>query len=209
MRVTSILTSLNFLGWNWLSGSGEEDENVKRYRLISLTYDNRWQVIRKALSSFQLRCPDKKHRNMCVFDKFIYIYRFIMSSSSLLPPLLKKISISVLGKSNIIVPLVWNIFWGTQLFFLFHCESKVHDIEITICLLSVTEPVIKRCGPMESERYINSHNFVIFAKYLRWKITFSWKTGFCVIMKIFRDSLLWKFEVSFTFQKIVASDCVY
>lgn len=59
-------------------------------------------------------------------------------------------------------PFGMKHFLGDSPFLYISLRVKVHDTEITICLLSVTEPVIKRCGHMESERYINSHNFVIF-----------------------------------------------
>ena len=45
-------------GWNWSSGSGEEDENVKSLQTYGQTNgqtDDGWQVIRKAHLSFQLR----------------------------------------------------------------------------------------------------------------------------------------------------------
>ena len=42
-------------GWNWPSGSGEEDENVKSLQTDRRTDRRRTQVIRKAHLSFQLR----------------------------------------------------------------------------------------------------------------------------------------------------------
>ena len=42
-------------GWNWPSGSGEEDENVKSLQMDRQTGRCRQQVIRKAHLSFQLR----------------------------------------------------------------------------------------------------------------------------------------------------------
>ena len=45
-------------GWNWLSGSWEEDENVKRLKTDRLT-DGGQQAIRKAHLSFQLRWANK------------------------------------------------------------------------------------------------------------------------------------------------------
>ena len=50
-------------GWNWPSGSGEEDENVKSLQTDRQTGDGR-QVIRKAHLSFQLRWAKKpKNKN--------------------------------------------------------------------------------------------------------------------------------------------------
>ena len=46
-------------GWNWPSGSGEEDENVKSLQTDRQTDDGR-QVIRKTHLSFQLRWANKK-----------------------------------------------------------------------------------------------------------------------------------------------------
>ena len=55
-------------GWNWLSGSGEEDENVKSLqtdgrtdRLTDRQTDNGRKVIRKAHLSFQLRWAKNDH----------------------------------------------------------------------------------------------------------------------------------------------------
>ena len=62
-----VWTNLNFLlprmlcakfGWDWLSGSGEEDKNVKSLQTDGRTdrrKDDGRQVIRKAHLSFQLR----------------------------------------------------------------------------------------------------------------------------------------------------------
>ena len=47
-------------GWNWPSGSGEEDENVKCLQTDRQTDDGR-QVIRKAHLSFQLRWANKTY----------------------------------------------------------------------------------------------------------------------------------------------------
>ena len=52
-------------GWNWPSGSGEEDENVKSLQTDGQTdrrTDDGRQVIRKAHLSFQLRWAKKKQK---------------------------------------------------------------------------------------------------------------------------------------------------
>ena len=50
-------------GWNWLSSSGEEDENVKSLQTDGQT-DDVQQVIRKVHLSFQLRWA-KKGKSWC------------------------------------------------------------------------------------------------------------------------------------------------
>ena len=63
-------------GWNWPSGSGEEDENVKslqtdrrRDRQTDRRTDDGRQVIRKGLLSFQLRWAKKQAYSPKVFTK--------------------------------------------------------------------------------------------------------------------------------------------
>ena len=62
-------------GWNWPSGSGKEDENVKSLQTDGQTdqqtegpTDNGRQVIRKAHLSFQLRWA-KNHINLTLLSK--------------------------------------------------------------------------------------------------------------------------------------------
>ena len=62
-------------GWNWPSGSGKEDENVKSLQMDGLTdwqtdgpTDDRQQVIGKAHLSFQLRWA-KNHINLTLLSK--------------------------------------------------------------------------------------------------------------------------------------------
>ena len=54
-------------GWNWPSGSWEEDENVKS---LQVDPDDGQQVIRKAHLSFQLRWA----KNLLKIPKFLYYF---------------------------------------------------------------------------------------------------------------------------------------
>ena len=58
------------IGWNWPSGSAEEDENWKKY--IYKPLDGR-QIIREANMSFQFRWAKKVLKNDKSVIKHVYV----------------------------------------------------------------------------------------------------------------------------------------